>query len=88
MAKTWIFRPVKLRQKNTWRQCGFLDQQNYIEKVRKSDVEISRNLVSHVLTQYRHRIDVSSMWCVRWDFDQRPLLLLCYNLRTNKSSCL
>ena len=69
VAKTWIFRPVKLRQKNTWRQGEFFDQQNYVEKVPENDVEILRNLVSNVSTEYRHRIDVSSMWCARWNFD-------------------
>ena len=28
----WIFRPSKLHRKNTWKQRGFFDHQNYFEK--------------------------------------------------------
>ena len=35
-------------KKSTWKRRAFLDQQNYIEKVRGNDVEIGRNLVFDV----------------------------------------
>ena len=37
-------------EKSTWKQCGFFDHRNYIEKVRGNDVEIRRNLVFDVST--------------------------------------
>ena len=45
---TWIFRLSKLHEKSTWKQQGFFDQRNSIEKVRGNDVEIRRNLVFHL----------------------------------------
>ena len=42
---TWLFRRRNDIAKSTWKQRGFLDQQNYIEKVRGNDSEIRRNLL-------------------------------------------
>ena len=44
----WIFRPSKSHQKCTWKQRGFFDHRNYIEKVCGNDLEIFRNLVFDV----------------------------------------
>ena len=33
-----------------WKRRGFLDQRNYIEKVRRNDVKIRRNLVFDLTT--------------------------------------
>ena len=53
---------------SAWKQRGFLDTRNYIEKVSGNDVEIRGKLVFDVSTYYPHRIDVHSTWCARWVF--------------------
>ena len=40
-----FFRRQNYIAKSTWKQRGFLDQQNYVEKVRGNDSEIRRNLL-------------------------------------------
>ena len=42
---TWFFRYRNCIAKSTWKPRGFLDQQNYVEKVRGNDSEIRRNLL-------------------------------------------
>ena len=37
-------------EKSMWKQRGFFDHRNYIQKVRGNDVEIRRNLVYNVST--------------------------------------
>ena len=56
---TWIFRPSKLHEKSTWKQHGFFDQRNYIEKVRGNDVEICRS------STYQHNTHVELTWIWR-----------------------
>ena len=36
-------------EKNTWKQCGFFDHQNYVKKLRGNKAEIPRILVFDVL---------------------------------------
>ena len=54
-------------EKSTWKRRGFFDQLNYIEKVPGNDVEIRRNLVFDVFSEYPRRIDVDLPWSARWD---------------------
>ena len=54
-------------EKSTWKQRGFFDQRNYIEKVRGNCVETRRNLVFPMPTQHPRRIDVDLTWSAGWD---------------------
>ena len=54
-----IFCLSQLHQKSMSKQCQSLAHRNYIEKVRRNNVEISRNFVLDVLTYHnRLRIDI------------------------------
>ena len=44
----------------------FFYQRNYIQKVRRNDVKILRNLVFNVFTKYPLQIDVNFTWGARW----------------------
>ena len=44
--------------KSTWNQRRFFSQRNYIEKVRENGVEVRRNLIFNVSTQYRRGFDL------------------------------
>ena len=44
----------EITSKNSiWKQRGFFDQQNYIEKLREYDMKIRRNLILDLLTRYQ-----------------------------------
>ena len=60
-------------KKSIWKQRGFFDQQNYIEKLRENDMKIRRNLILDLLTRYQCWINVDSTWCACWDIGRNVL---------------